>query len=616
MRSVRCREALVVVLLAGCAHPTSVSNVDPNAPREIHVAANGADTNAGTEEAPLRTISRAAALAEAGDTVLIHGGEYREWIDPPRGGTSEASPITYQAVAGEEVLVLGSEPVTGWERADAEGVWQVQLGPEFFGSFNPLDLGIRHPQRVTADESGDGWGWLRYGREQHRGDVFVDGDGLLEVATVDDLTDRGTWTAHVDAGTTSLWINIGDRDPNTAAVEVTTRPYAFFPQQPGLGYITLRGLTFMNVATHWAPPTVPQPGAVGANGGHHWVIEDNTILNSRAVGLSLGIPTGEADLEKAGHHTVRNNVIMRCGQSAMTGESWNSHSVIVGNHVESINHRRDFGGFETAGIKFHRAVGSLIEQNVVRGVYTGDATLGGARGIWLDFENKNVRVSRNIIAEVDDFTILVEANWSGPLLIDQNITVGGMLGNMSTVADGWAHNLFVDAKGFWVNQPYGDRPPIRDSRWFHNLFVGGSFGNAPAEPTDQEVPQQLPEEASLQFRGNAYIDGALLVPRDAEGTVTEGRVEVRFDADGVVVTTEASDELIELRRGLVNAEGLGLALTDASGAPLAVSSDFEGVARDPAGSSVGPFAAIPQGERRVYRFGPRYRRALELIGAQ
>ena len=607
----------MAVILVGCAHPTPVSSIDADAGREIHVAVDGADENAGTAQAPLRTISRAAELADASDTVVIHGGTYREWVDPRRGGTSEATRITYRAAAGEEVVVLGSEPVTGWQRSETEGppVWQVQLGPEFFGSFNPLDLGIRHPQHVEADESGDGWGWLRYGREQHRGDVYVDGDSLLEVASVDALTDAGTWTARVDNGTTTLWIHIGDRDPNTSAVEVTTRPHAFFPQQPGLGYITVRGLTFMNVATHWAPPTVPQPGAVGANGGHHWVIEDNTILNSRAVGLSLGVPTGEADLAKAGHHLVRNNVILRCGQSAMTGEAWNSHSVIVGNHVEDINHRRDFGGFETAGIKFHRAEGSVILQNVVRGVYTGDRTLGGARGIWLDYENKNVRVSRNIVAEVDDFAILLEANWSGPFLVDQNITVGGLLGNMSTVADGWVHNLFVDSKGFWLNQTYGDRPLIKDSRWVHNLFVGGSFGRAPEQPTDQESLQQLPEEPTLQFRGNAYVDGAERVPRDAEGTVAEGNLRVTFDAEGVMLTTEAPVDPTGLARPIVDAEGLGLTLTDPEGGPLVVTTDFDGVTREVGGSAVGPFATVPTGERRIHYFGPRYLRARELIGA-
>ena len=45
--------------------------------RTFHVAPDGADTYSGTPEAPLRTLQRAADLAWAGDTVLVHNGVYR-----------------------------------------------------------------------------------------------------------------------------------------------------------------------------------------------------------------------------------------------------------------------------------------------------------------------------------------------------------------------------------------------------------------------------------------------------------------------------------------------------------------------------------------------------------
>src|SRR4051794_41946059 len=78
-------------------------------PPVIHVATAGSDTADGSEDSPFRTISRAAAIARPGDTVLVHGGEYREWVAPRRGGLSERRRITYEAVAGEHVLIKGSE---------------------------------------------------------------------------------------------------------------------------------------------------------------------------------------------------------------------------------------------------------------------------------------------------------------------------------------------------------------------------------------------------------------------------------------------------------------------------------------------------------------------------
>ncbi|MGP3982414.1 right-handed parallel beta-helix repeat-containing protein [Streptomyces sp. KR80] len=68
-----------------------------------YVAPTGNDANAGTSAAaPLRTISRCAALAVAGDTCQIAAGTYRETVTPPRSGTAGA-PITFTATPGDYI---------------------------------------------------------------------------------------------------------------------------------------------------------------------------------------------------------------------------------------------------------------------------------------------------------------------------------------------------------------------------------------------------------------------------------------------------------------------------------------------------------------------------------
>ena len=52
-----------------------------------YVATTGSDHAEGSPDAPFRTINRAAELARPGDTVVVHSGEYREWVRPRRGGT-------------------------------------------------------------------------------------------------------------------------------------------------------------------------------------------------------------------------------------------------------------------------------------------------------------------------------------------------------------------------------------------------------------------------------------------------------------------------------------------------------------------------------------------------
>src|SRR5215207_3249806 len=112
----------------------------------LHVAMAGFDTADGSQDSPFRTISRAAAIAQPGDTVLVHGGEYREWVAPRRGGLSDRRRITYEAAAGEHVVIKGSEVVTGWEPFD-ETVWKAAVSTRCSAA------STRSPRRSTATGS-------------------------------------------------------------------------------------------------------------------------------------------------------------------------------------------------------------------------------------------------------------------------------------------------------------------------------------------------------------------------------------------------------------------------------------------------------------------------------
>lgn len=79
---------------------------DP-APKEYHVSVKGNDSNPGTAAQPFRTISKAAAVVGAGDTVIIHGGTYSEAVRLRSGGTPER-PITFKAAPREKVFLDGA----------------------------------------------------------------------------------------------------------------------------------------------------------------------------------------------------------------------------------------------------------------------------------------------------------------------------------------------------------------------------------------------------------------------------------------------------------------------------------------------------------------------------
>ncbi len=159
--------------------------------RVLHVSLGGKDGNSGSEAEPLRTIQRAADLAQPGDTVRVHEGVYRERVNPPRGGESEARRIVYEAAAGEKVEIKGSEVIKGWVKVQGD-VWKVVLPDSFFGGFNPYRDVIR----------GD---WFdRRGRDHHTGAVYLNGDWLIEAARLEEVLmpagSRPAWLAQGGAG--------------------------------------------------------------------------------------------------------------------------------------------------------------------------------------------------------------------------------------------------------------------------------------------------------------------------------------------------------------------------------------------------------------------------------
>ena len=158
------------IAVAGCALP--ITGLRAN--REYHVSVHGNDADAGSAESPLKTISAAAQLARPGDTITVHEGTYRERINPPRGGVSEDRRIVYQAAPGEKVEIKGSEVIKGWEPV-RNGVWKVTLPNRFFGKFNPYD------DLVSGN-------WFRSrDRNHHTGTVYLNGDWLIEAATVEEV---------------------------------------------------------------------------------------------------------------------------------------------------------------------------------------------------------------------------------------------------------------------------------------------------------------------------------------------------------------------------------------------------------------------------------------------
>lgn len=581
----------IVVLLSWIA---AMVVTDRHAPAgEIHVAKTGSDRNAGSLENPFLTIGRAAAVAQPGDTVIVHAGTYREWVKPPRGGRDENSRIVYRAAAGEEVLVKGSEQVTSWV-AQGDGVWMVELPNRFFGDYNPYALNI----------SG---GWLLYGQWLHRGDVYLDGEAFREQQSLEEVKQREqTWCCRTAENTTTIWANFGKANPNAQLAEINVRESVFMPAETGLKYITVDGFHLLHSAENWQPPGLAlQMGAISPRMGKHWIIENCTITNARCVGISLGHAPGVdyADIEAFGAHVVRHNVIRRCGEAGIAGQKGATRCLIAGNLIEDTNYRKEFGGWETAAIKFHESVDTVIRGNLIRRVGYQQY---GAFGIWMDWGNQGTRLTGNIIYDTQAANVFLEMN-HGAILVDNNVLVGhGVRSNSEGSV--FAHNLFVDCRfdigsdtgrSSQYYQPHTRKVVDRkhgipsDDKWYNNIFVRRGLDGvkpAPGYASDYNV---FLEGAKKSLFGDEY---SLVDPVAAQFSRAD-------KPSGVSIRLHVNEALLGLKGPWVDGALVGVfptvgqTIEDARGQPIRVETDLFGQPR--AAPIAGPLANLAPGENTL-----------------
>ncbi len=87
----------------GALEYPNVYYVDPRHP-------GASDEGFGYAGAPLKTVAKACALARTGETIVLHGGVYRETIVPQVDG------VHFRVLKGKKVTVSGADRITGWTR--------------------------------------------------------------------------------------------------------------------------------------------------------------------------------------------------------------------------------------------------------------------------------------------------------------------------------------------------------------------------------------------------------------------------------------------------------------------------------------------------------------------
>lgn len=600
--------------------------------REYHVTPQGSDAATGTALQPLRTINRAAQLALPGDTVTVHNGVYREWVNPLNGGESDDKRILYRVAPREKAELKGSEVVTGWKPDKrGKGVWKAVVDNQIFGDYNPFN-----------DELFGDWLW-KYKKEDkfHTADVYLNEVSLYEAQSLEKVLHPDTartirdpqgatafWFAEVDADHTTIYANFGNINPNKETVEVSVRPTCFYPTREGLNYITFRGFHVSQAATQWAAPTAEQVGMISPHWCKGWIIEDNVIRNSRSNGISLGKERGSGhnldcndkrldgthhyievifnvlrhgwDKEHVGSHIVRNNIISDCEQTGICGSMGGAFSEIYGNHIYNIHCKQQFSGAEMAGIKLHGAIDAYIHHNRIHRC--------GSFGVWLDWMGQGARISSNLFYHNISADLFTEVD-HGPMLVDNNIMLSPY--SIRENADGiaYVHNLFCGSTanmndGRYVPYHLNHSTQIKgfksivngDHRYYNNIFIGGNL-----EKEKYGLAGYKAAQLPIYAAGNLFCNGALLA-EESQGMVINGHVSApeveETDEEVYLILPDEVGMMKQVKTESVDAARLGKArlsnygYESQDGMPVNLEKDYAGKNRSKERPLVGPIEHV------------------------
>jgi len=608
---------------------------------EYHVSVKGDDNHPGTAQKPFRTISQAAQLTQPGDVVIVHQGIYREKIIPPCGGVSDAQRIVYRAAEGEKVEIKGSEVIREWKKFSGN-VWKIVIPNSFFKDYNPYQDVIK----------GD-W-FSNRGRIHHTGEVYLNGKSLYESASLENVLNPAphenvrdkegstyTWYCETDDQKTYIYANFHKYNPNEELVEINVRNSCFYPQKPGINYISVSGFYMSQAATQWAPPTAEQIGLIGTHWSKGWIIENNVISDSKCVGITLGKDRASGQnvwsknkckdgathynevifralksgwsKENIGSHIIRNNTIYNCEQAGIVGSLGGVYSKIYNNHIYNIWTKRMFSGAEIAGIKLHAPIDVLIKNNRIH--YTH-------KGIWLDWMTQGTRVSRNLIYDNTDVDIYIEVS-HGPFIIDNNLLLSENSIRNWSEGGAFAHNLingYVEVYEVLRRfTPYHFPHSTQvaglkniyngQNRYYNNIFMN-SFPALHTEvmkrkgnPRRFSAGLSVYDSSSFQLLtdGNVYLNGAnpyKLEENEVVNNSFNSHLKVDDEGNDVYLRLIIPPFFNTRNVRLVDTEMLGktkisqLPFENPDGSPMKIDTDYFSAKRNPQALPAGPFKIV------------------------
>ncbi len=417
------------------------ASLQKTAATEIYVdGTRGSDFYPGTREQPVKAIGKAIQLARVYNIcniptrILINAGIYREAAVWVASGRETEAPITIMASKSGTVTISGSDVWVDWQPDRQNPNLLIHHWPYLWG-LCPLPRGWPVVQDIV----------------RRREMIFVNEELLKQVLSLGDMQVGSYFVDELNARV-YIWVPRGT-NIQTATIEVAVRPELLRFQ--GKSNLALRGLKFVHANTCFSR------AAVAIFEGSNNLVEDSAFTWNNWTGLLHG---GSLNA------TARQIVANHNGGAGMEAYALN-HAVYGDVEVSDNNWRGALGnfyGWAVAGAKLGRIHGGSFTRIKAIGNHT--------RGIWFDFDNRDIVVDHLFTAQNDRDGIFLEAS-QGPITIMNSRICGNGTEGVLTSNSSWVklkgNVIYGNKKSqiFVWGEPEGRRVEDRETHAQYTLLA-------------------------------------------------------------------------------------------------------------------------------------------------
>lgn len=465
---------------------------------------DGNDANDGSiVDKPVKTINRALALVSTTrTTIVMRGGEYRDWNSSGNTIQYQSKSFTLQAYPQESPWFNGADviPNVGWANT-GNNVWSRSWEtPDFCGTgqyYLPVeDNEPPFSPTLTSFATVCAYGDSVKDSITVAGDpqsVFINDVKLAQVPSLAQIT---SGSFYYDWYTRKMYIA---QDPANKKVEFSKRTQALMLNQ---GDYAIKGIGFKRYASgggggpggNWTIGS-----AVFVNEPRSSVIENSVFTDNSNIGLGYSKPKNNGS-------KINNSVFTYNGYAGVHGNGSRSSGgrddfAILGN-VFNANNDQSFdikcvGACGAANVKLNNMVGFIAKDNIVT-----NAKLGGY-GFWCDINCSDGVIVNNLVKNNAKVGIFYEISRDGTIASNvavdngqDGIAVGSANTNVynNTVIFDRAKNptgrgiyIFDDERcAICWNDP-GIGPDTRNIELVNNVVIARSGGELSVSQDNREA---------------------------------------------------------------------------------------------------------------------------------